>query len=224
MSDDRKFLVYTPSLNGVYKAQLFGENRNFDVAINNYCGNQTPSEAEYHFHLRGHKWPSIKNNLQKIPRHYKYYAFLDEDIEISTHQLNSLFLLGEKHDLSLFQPALSEDSFYTHPVTVYQHGAELRFTKFVEIMMPVFRHNSLLKCKNYFDESELGWGLDFLFAKLLEGEKIAVVDAIVAKHLRPMKSEQWRSSSNQTPVEEMVYLANKYNFEIPPWMIERYNL
>jgi len=87
----RKFLLYIPVNKGQLLADIFGQDREYDIALHDfagdiYCGNPI---AEYKFAGRGHKWFCIKNNLPRINKEYQYYAFFDNDIVNSICKCNS---------------------------------------------------------------------------------------------------------------------------------------
>ena len=207
----RPFLVYCPASGGRFSPRLFGQNRLFDVAINDYSGklDQVPAEAEWKFADRDHKWPSVSRNLAKIDRGYQLYAFLDDDLEITTEQLNRLFLIGVRQHLQLFQPALTADSQCSWPLLKQVPWTYLRPTRFVEIMTPFFSAAALQTCWPTFTESQSGYGLDFLWSSLVAEGK-AVVDAIAVRHSRPVQSGEWRMANGSTPGEELARLLARF--------------
>src|SRR6188508_1803384 len=94
-TESRTFLLYCPTYQGDYLGEFFGSGRLFDVALNDYSGEGKGTEgAEYRFAEKGHKWPCLHRNLQRIGKPYEYYAIFDPDLQISTAALNSLFVTG----------------------------------------------------------------------------------------------------------------------------------
>ncbi len=215
-NSSRRFLLYCPVRGTEYSGEFFGSDRLFDVALNDWTGvGEGLERAEYVFKERGHKWPCAKVNLPKLPRPYDYYAFLDFDIEITTPSLNRLFLVGEALGLDLYQAALGPRSHGSYPSLFAQPKSLVRSTPFVEIMMPVFNRGALEDCVDTFDESESGYGLDHLWGHLLEHRNMAVVDAVVAEHPRPIESHQWRTAAGLTPLEELQQIVKKYGLQLP---------
>ena len=91
-------------------------------------------------------------------------------------------------DLQLAQPARTSDSYILHEVTRQKLDYKLRFTLFVEGMVPVFRADALRLCLSVMgEESRFGWGHDWIFPMLLgyPENKIAIVDAYSVTHTRP---------------------------------------
>src|SRR5262245_23008522 len=113
----RPYCIYTPAKWGEFAADFANPARLFDLAVNDWTGDGRYSaaaeRAEFRFAEKGHKWPCIARLLPKLP-HYRYYAFIDEDIDASVETLNSLFQIGDLLGLSLYQPALTRRSHYSH--------------------------------------------------------------------------------------------------------------
>lgn len=211
---DVNYLLYCPVRGRDCLGDFWGEDRLYDIAVNDWTMSGSRwEEAEYAFASPGHKWPGIHRNLSLISRSYDYYAFFDNDISISTEDVNRLFLIGSALKLDLFQAALSSASSTSHAHLKRMDGSLVRMTSFVEIMMPVFSRSALQRCFSSFDQSESGYGLDFLWANLLEGRNMAVVDAVVASHVRPVQSAGWQLSSGMSPLEEMGILLHKHGVD-----------
>ncbi len=210
----RKWLLYCPVEGSRCLGDFWGANRLYDIAVNDWTDSGTKWEnVEYAFAAPGHKWPGVQRNLSQISQQYDYYAFFDNDIEISTDEVNRLFHVGSALGLDLFQAALSAPSSASYKHLKQIPGSLVRMTSFVEIMMPVFSRWALERCLPSFDESESGYGLDVLWANLLGGKNMAVVDAVVASHTRPIQSAEWRLSNGLSPVEEMKMLIAKHNLK-----------
>ena len=200
----RPFLLYCPSFGKRLTGDFFGVDRLFDVAIHDYSGDvyTGPEEAEYQFAGALHKWPAIDRNLDTIEKEYEFYAFFDDDIVVSTEQLNPLFMSGREYRLGLFQAALSSVSvgtYFFHFQRDDQDGGP-RSVPLVEIMMPVFSTKSLEKTRCTFGMSESGWGLDLLWREYVS--PLSVVDGVVVSHTQPVTSSDWVLSGGLTPIDE----------------------
>lgn len=207
------FLVYIPTDGGDYIADIDDNERLFDVALNNYSttAHIPEGEAEWQFAVEGHKWPSIATNLKKITKAYDYVAFIDNDIAVATHQLNMLFLAGSALRLDLYQAALSRDSVTAWPQLKHVSGSLARRIDFVEIMMPIFSSRALEICAPTFNLSTSGWGLDILWAKLLQDSNIGVIDAVIVGHRRPVVSHAWRNADGLSAEEELARIRQSFN-------------
>lgn len=82
--------------------------------------------------------------------------------------------------------------------------------------MPVFSRSALEDCVATFDESESGYGLDHLWAHILEYRNMAVVDAVIAEHPRPIASHRWRTASGLSPMEELQNIVKSHALPWPP--------
>jgi len=89
----------------------------------------------------------------------------------------------------------------------------LRYTNFVEIMMPMMSQSTYQQLSHTFSENVSGWGLDFYWPKLLKypKNKIAVIDHICATHTRPMDRNKGFYAKLKKPAKtEKKELLEKY--------------
>jgi SAM-dependent methyltransferase len=207
----RPFLVYCPTKAGDHLADLLSKDRLFDVALNDYTGEgRGTADAEWQFCEMGHKWPCAQRNLSRIAQSYEFYLFLDNDIEIGVDAINTLFLTGYALRLQLFQASLTPDSTTAYPHLRWRAGSAVRFCELVEIMMPVFSRAALQTCAHTFTESESGWGLDHIWPLYLGKDGMAVIDAVQARHCRPVNSRDWVMSNGETPWEEFARVVRRH--------------
>lgn len=164
--------------------------RNFDLAISYYGG--TPGryaeECEIYTQAKGAKWPAIYDLIQHLGEQvFQYDAvwFPDDDIRTHPGNIARMFQLFTEHELLLAQPALSANSYFQ--VTAQHIDYRLRYTQFVEIMVPIFSREALRTCWTTFNKSVTGWGMEHVWAKLLgyPHEKLAILDETPVKHTRP---------------------------------------
>ena len=210
--ESRKYLLYIPVSGKNLKSDIFSGVRNYDIAIHDYSGDEYSSfdDVEYQFSGFGHKWGCIHSNLKNISRDYEYYAFFDYDLEFQTEQLNELFEIGQKNNLSLYQASLTLDSYGSYQEFFWHPGFNpLRTVPFVEVMMPIFSHGTLEKLYDSFLLSESGWGIDFFWANNLNANELVVVDSISIKHAEPVVSANWVMKSGLTARGEFEQLLEK---------------
>jgi hypothetical protein len=88
----------------------------------------------------------------------------------------------------LFTPALQENSYYGHYIIMRNRSFFARRVGFVEIMVPGFSRPVLEQLLHTLDVSESGWGwgLDPLWAKLLDYQDLGILDGIPVLHTRPV--------------------------------------
>lgn len=185
----RKYLVFcsAASLKNL-TPELFGAEREFDVCIHDYSLHQLAlnpevAEPEYYSWQAGEKLNVAASIIPTLST-YRQFAFLDDDVVVSTYNLNRLFRAGDALGLSIYQPALTCNSFGSHN-HLFQHlNSGIRKVPFVEIMCPFFSAEALDLCLPTFDINESGWGLDiYLWPKIVSGETY-VIDSIPVGHYR----------------------------------------
>ena len=210
----RDFCLYTPAHRGDFAGDFANPARLFDLVVNDWTGSGTFSaaaqQAEFRFSETGHKWPTIARILPRLPR-YRFYAFIDEDIDVSVEVLNNLFKTGELFGLTVFQGALTPRSHYSHEFSRVVPNSYLRSSTFVEIMAPFFSHDALEKCAATFTMSELGWGLEYLWNDILRSEGMAIVDKFPMTHIRPVQSNRWKNQRGESAEQECARMLAEWN-------------
>ncbi len=136
---------------------------------------------------------------------YDYIAEIDHDVMLSVSAINRLLFIGRLHQLDLFQPSLSHDSFISHPHLANRPGFILRETTFVETMTPFFSAIAFALARDSFGESISAWGLDFIWSSRVRNShgKLAVIDAVMARHVNPVRSNTWRFANGESPPAEL---------------------
>jgi hypothetical protein len=185
--------------------------RNWDLLVSYYAQSDSLPSVEYEgicFHQGNKLKPLLHYHQLGWFAPYDYVWLPDPDIETDGHSINSLFEIMRLFDLSLAQPSLSHNSYSSHAITLQNPTTILRFTDFVEVMMPCFSQQALGQCAHTFADSNLIWGLDFVWPKLLgyPKNKIAVIDCLPMQHNNPVGS----SYDIQVAFQEMFEILNKY--------------
>ncbi|WP_313999827.1 DUF707 domain-containing protein [uncultured Paenibacillus sp.] len=169
------------------------EDRNFDLFLS-YYGNSPgryAEECEFYTACKGTKWQKIHELIANIEeRVFRYDAvwFPADDISTDAYNINLMFHIFDQLKLWLAQPALTKDSFKSWNITIQSPDHIVRYTHFVEIMAPLFSPAALQICCPSFDANYSGWGIDFVWPKLLNypDNKIAMIDATPVRHTRPV--------------------------------------
>jgi hypothetical protein len=119
---------------------------------------------------------------------YEHVMFPDDDLQMSWGDIERMFAIVRANDLLLSQPSLLADSHVLHPITRQRPEGLLRFTNFVEVMVPVFSREALGACAGTFALSPSAFGLDHVWPRMLglPASRIAVVDRVGVAHTRPM--------------------------------------
>lgn len=180
-------LVFTSAGDRSNVKQWVEKNRNFDLFVC-YYGDKKNTEllemSEYYLELKGGKFPNlhyIYNNFKEILIDYKYIFVMDDDIIITTDDLNKCFTYMDSYDLWLLQPAFSRLGKVSHLITKSKVFSDLRFTNFVEVTCPLFRAEQLFSFLEEYDPILVGWGVDYWFLHSLGPNiynKVAIIDSI----------------------------------------------
>jgi len=153
------------------------------------------SDSPYVTQAKGYKFTLIYDYLNNNPTiidRYNYFFFPDDDISINTAGIHKLFRYMKKYDLAIAQPAIV-NSYYSHPHTLRVETSKIRFTNFVEIMMPCFSKDALRRVLFTFNATKYGWGIDFHWGDILEYRhmNMAIIDDIYSVHTRPVRSSHY---------------------------------
>lgn len=196
------------------------QNSNFDVVLS-YFGDSIKynlSHIKHVHYFKGSKWEGLYNFFEKNTSLWKKYDYIwlpDDDLDTNTTTLNQYFLLNHKYKFSLSQPALTTNSYYSHPMLLQVSNFIYRNTNFVEVMAPCFSKDAFEKCWETFAENKSGWGLDSLWPKILQGENIGVIDQYPIHHTRPVGiAGNGTGDSSVSPLAEAKLVFKKYNITL----------
>jgi hypothetical protein len=166
--------------------------RDFDLLVS-YFGRQPGryrNEAEHYHEMQGPRWPAHNVICREHPgilAPYDQVCFACDDLVADLDTWNRLFATCRLYALDLAQPAI--EGHVSYEITRPVDGCVLRYTNFVEIMCPVFSSRALTVLRDTFGESVSGWGLNWVWPKLLAGDawRIGIVDSARVRHSRPLR-------------------------------------
>ena len=154
--------------------------------------------------------------IEDLLPYYSYVWFPDDDISFDEDFIERLLEFLERSDelIACFQPSLSLDSYWSHPITLRHSCAIYRETTFVEMMTPVFRSRYLPLLFWTFDINCSGWGIEYLWFDILRRRslKLAIIDTVTVKHTRPVGGQK-RSTDivNELPGQELEKLRGIFS-------------
>ena len=177
------------------------KNKSFDLALI-YYGDLVHKEemykddAKYYLKSKGYKWHLISEMYDKFEKSFSNYEFIwcpDDDVSVNSESLSHMFRYCKDKGLNLAQPSMTSDSFIGSdkkewPIVSNHTGTEFRFTNVVERMAPVFSRESFKTLRKTFIETKSGWGLDWVWPKILNYENCGVIDLIQIKHTKECES------------------------------------
>lgn len=180
------------------------------------------NDATFYWQAKGSKWEiisKVKEYFTDVISSYDAIWLPDDDISINAKEINRLFRLFHEENLWLAQPALTSRSYISWKLLKKRPLTYLRYTNFVEVMMPMMSQSTYQQLAHTFSESISGWGLDFYWPKLLKypKNKIAVFDHICATHTRPVNTNKGFYTKLKKPAKmEMKELLDKYQIVASP--------
>jgi hypothetical protein len=181
-------------------------------------------DADYFFHLKNFKYHMIHDLLTRIHpewlAEYEYFYFLDDDIEIDTEAINTIFQLSRTFKTSISQAALTADSYCSWPIFKQKKNSFCRFVGQVEVMAPLFNQEALRQCLPSFNYNKSSWGLDSVWSKILgyPQNKMAVFDFVTMRHTLPVGGGELYVKIGIDPHDEWReiidhYEAKKHDFK-----------
>ncbi len=199
-SEQRRNLIICPiGDRSVHRTWLGGPaSPDFDLFLI-YYGNGpdvSTADAKYYFRRRGFKFEHLHFVVTEHADTLNKYDRIwcpDDDIACDTGSINEMFNIFAKYRLQLAQPAIAEGDF-SFKGLVQKPGNLLRYTRYVEVMCPVFTREALIKVSDTFLENRSGWGLDWVWPKRFADNEMAIIDKVGIHHTGPLgKGEHYRN-------------------------------
>jgi hypothetical protein len=145
---------------------------------------------------KGPKWPGLHAVLSAnidLVRQYDYIWLPDDDIACRSEDIDGLFAAMRRHNLSLGQPALSPKSHFSWCITLRNPMTRLRWTNFVETMVPCFQSDLLIRCLPMLTPYISGWGLDWVWPQAAGSDgRAAIIDSVAVTHTRPFGGPNYK--------------------------------
>lgn len=159
----------------------------YDDSYNTFC-----KDTDFICCQAGYKMDMTYNYLQRHPNlleHYDYFFLLDDDIRITTESVNHLFHVMREFRLEIAQPSLVM-SYFTYASTLHNPLCRLRYTNFVEMMMPCFSRKSMKQVLPTFRKKVRWRGIEHHWPILINTNHrdMAIVDEVKAVHQKPVGS------------------------------------
>jgi hypothetical protein len=193
-------------------------NPDFDIYLS-YFGDvdgRYREDSTYYEQKKGGKWPVIADLIERewsLISGYKAVWMPDDDLLADTDVINDMFCLFRSMKLRLAQPALTLDSYYSWGSLLQNKSTILRYVNFIEVMAPIFSQEALGLLRHTFIESKSGWGLDFMWCKMVQNDRynaIAVLDATPVRHTRPVGGELYIKNPDMNPSNDWDALSQKH--------------
>ncbi|SEC69956.1 hypothetical protein [Paenibacillus sp. GP183] len=197
------------------------EYKNFDLCLS-YFGSTSgryANECDFYHELPGLKWPTVKDTIEAFGDGIDQYDAIwmpDDDISANASDINRMFQIFMQQGLELAQPALTPDSYFGHRITVKNPNYFLRYSHFIEPMVPLYSRNTFQKLLPTFEKSESGWGLDFVWPKLLgyPYKKLAVIDEVAVKHTRRVGGGELYKNISGSQWDDLYRVTEEYEADV----------
>jgi hypothetical protein len=185
----RNLVVVRAGPRSLHPKWVSGGVPNFDLVAAAYDEAAPVAEGERRISIPGNKVAGFHRLFQENPHllDYDRIALIDDDILADVQTINRCFDLGEEHDLQIWQPSLSPESYYTYAITLRKTGYLFRITDFVEMMCPFLTASALRKALPLL-ESGFETGIDVVWSRhpQFSSLPLAIVDAVSVTHTRPV--------------------------------------
>lgn len=139
----------------------------------------------------GGKWDGLFRTLSEVDLGaYDYFWLPDDDIDADTRAINAIFDQARTHGLAVAQPALTRGSHFSHFIFSQCPGFRLRYTNYIEIMVPCLSQAVLRRSLPLFRDTMSGFGLDYVWCRWPESGpfRAAILDSVAVHHTRPVGS------------------------------------
>ena len=199
---------------------LSSDERNWDIVVS-YYGNYSSRYKDQYDILHeqpGSKWEGLNNfisNNKELIYKYNNIWMPDDDLLTNSSNINRFFILCDELNLTISQPALTNNSYFSWDITLQHQNTKARLTNFIEVMAPCFKTESLHKFSQYFGENTSGWGYEWLWADIAVKNnimKFGIIDETPVYHTRPV-GVAGHGGSRKSPYLEMNELFVKYKLE-----------
>ena len=219
---ERRYLVITRAgETSLHRSWLEGGERNWDLVVSWFpTSAYEPVADEEVWRQPGMKWDVFADQLREHPEvleKYEYFVFADDDIEITTEAINTLFETAAREKLELAQPGLTADSYFSAIHHLRSPSFRLRYTTYVEVMFPCLSRAALKRVLPFAVDTPTGTGLDIIWARLEADNRYraAIIDTIEMRHTRPVGSVITKMLNQQGRSSEAVERAMLERFGLP---------
>lgn len=180
--------------NSLHREWLSGGAHRFDLLVAAYeeLDPSHVADAADYVVIPGYKVAGWRRYLARDwerLRRYSAVALMDDDISCSAEDIIRTFEAGMSAGLSIWQPSLSWDSYFSHAITLRHPTFRLRFTNFVEMQCPFMSRDYLELARPLF-ETGVEIGIDQVWCRLLQDNRYraGVIDEVSVRHTRPVGS------------------------------------
>lgn len=141
---------------------------------------------------------------------YDWIWMPDYDVQLERADIERLFAIAEDYNLNICQPSLTPSSFRSFDIVINDPTKLLRYTNYVEVMCPLFNTQALRKLLWTFVLTYSGWAQDFIWARDLQYERLAIIDDVQAAHVKPVESQYWKLPNGLNADQELDFVIKLF--------------
>lgn len=181
-----KHLIFTSAGDNTNIRQWLETNPNFDVWVC-YYGNETfplKDQVAHYTERKGGKFQNFHfffHQHKDVFEQYESIMIMDDDIILSTPDINQLFGLHTQLQLQLIQPAFDRTGKVSHAITERKPFTHLRYTNFIEVTCPIFKLSAIRDFMDQYDPTVNATGVDWWYCTEIDNKEplsIAICDSI----------------------------------------------
>lgn len=203
-----------------FKYVHFDVQADFEIILFNYSGivtNIIENKSKYiltkQTENKGQILFEVSNFLRLNCINYNYIGVIDDDIIFKISEFNYMLHLASCHDLDVFQPSISKDSFYSHRKFINKPNCIISSTDWVEIMAPFYKKELFEACSEFFNLSISSQGLDCFMMPVLQRihnmNNTAIIHSAIIKHIRPIRTHLRIYSNGLSGLQEIELIRQK---------------
>lgn len=155
--------------------------------------NSSESDAEYVVFETSRQMRKLAIVKAIFDRHdfwrgYERIMIADDDLIPVSCSVTDIFDLFSTTGCRVGQPALTQDSYFYHVITIQNATFAWRRTNFAEIMCPIFTREAIEEYLPSLNETISGAGLDYLWSykEWMRYGGVAILDKTPVRHCRPV--------------------------------------
>jgi hypothetical protein len=195
-------------------AAYYGDDDDEFAAISNLCS--------YAFRSKGGKFQNLKKLITEHPAFFDRYSHVwvcDNDILMSSSQINEAFEITQRLGCWVAQPADLPEGRNSHWITCFAGSSwDYRIVNFVEVRMPIFRRDKLTEFLAVYDGSLVGAGIEYWFANFFKADefgRFVIIDKVQV--INPRNKDKGGSEIERLQPPELrtaawMKTAEKYGF------------
>ncbi len=165
------------------------------------------------------KFRNFYHYAHRYPAHleqYDYVWIVDDDMFMSTDDINEMFYLMEEYNIDLGTPSFDVDGMHYVDILVNDPNYILRYSNYIECAAHIFSRDALKKVKHTFADTLSGNCWDNYISQMIHRRSknnLAVFDKVKAYHGLSMSTINKVSARSNHPSEGKKFLK-KYNADI----------